>query len=551
MADIINFQQFARRISNTKPIAPIPQTNRKPPPQKKYYFCLNIEEKFHLLNDESDKKQSITSLKPGVAYLLHITAKADSDNASSVKSISSAYDIDVILEQDDGIDIIGECTKTISKNNIETFEDKFELSVRKECSFREIELKLGAKRKDTNENVTEISKLRCTIEVFNQQDRAKLKEINISPDKHYPEEVAIIIINYNEISDSSLRIDVINYPARREKIIKFPVIPRELNLAESKDKGKSPMQYRFKIRDFSRNLPLNFIICLKRLICRYKNELKIVIVDETGLNFPWEILEINIDEHCLLPIGSLASITRWFPFQYFDYPSDLYVEDEVCAGSSIAYIKQNDQNLYTHIEKKILDTISPIPEYHLKLNDMIKQLAKPLNAVALIYIGAHNESILDKTHGELNETPIFSTNIRMYHLEDMFRQSVKSVVFMNACYTGLLKRDNFGKCKGIPEKFLSRNAKIYLGTLATVGSEFAGNLAKMIIERACNTEKGVKIADILKEKRNEAVKRILGENPEENDWNDYLNIFTYVQFGNPLCRLKLTQVSQESCNRKV
>jgi uncharacterized Zn finger protein len=91
---------------------------------------------------------------------------------------------------------------------------------------------------------------------------------------------------------------------------------------------------------------------------------------------------------------------------------------------------------------------------------------------------------------------------------------------------------------GLPEVLLARVANGYIGTSSEIDTQYAAQVAQRILTEAASN-KGVQLSMILRKIRQTAVTK-LEESACQKNWYNFMDAFSYIYYGNPLIRLKLT-----------
>ena len=91
----------------------------------------------------------------------------------------------------------------------------------------------------------------------------------------------------------------------------------------------------------------------------------------------------------------------------------------------------------------------------------------------------------------------------------------------------------------MPELFLSRVARAYVGTLGDVSVEDAERIGARIIAAARNEPEGLAVAALLTSIRRDAAAGFDDRTADNAAWQRLLSSFMYVYYGDPRIRLRL------------
>jgi hypothetical protein len=215
---------------------------------------------------------------------------------------------------------------------------------------------------------------------------------------------------------------------------------------------------------------------------------------------------------------------------------------EVCyKGSVVAYLDKQLGMQEIENEHIILEKLAP--KWCSTLMDLEDRIRQSLQQVGLIYIGCHGKDgiTLQQQHpGQLTA----------YHLVQIHKhQEPRPIALINACESSRIIRDNEWGDGSFVEILLHRCVSGYIGPMAKVGTTEASHIAARIME-AATQEKGVRIAEILRRLREEAVQKyaeVYSRPHGERKEYEYNLLYTlmYVYYGNPLACLYLPMANQK------
>lgn len=307
----------------------------------------------------------------------------------------------------------------------------------------------------------------------------------------------------------------------------------DTSLAKFVEGDDWPKEIRWKLHEFSRRSLLNLLAWFEQLYTHYGEGFGLVIADQTALELPWELLEIQDNEY----LGVLARIIRWVPITRFTVHHHLAIQPEHYTGDMIAYVDTVGIAHSDHEHDRLLKCCTP----YTSLQDLLTRLKKPLDSVALIYLACHGMfTYNDKYKTAVGSLHNPSQRVLALDLAELAEQVDKqTLIFINACHSARLIADKAG-LYGLPEIILSRLANGYIGTVGPVGSKTAQQVSEQMLDAAQKNAEGVNIAEILRQMRVSAAQGILHNPPKDDDaWFQFLYTFMYVYYGNPLAQLTL------------
>lgn len=356
-------------------------------------------------------------------------------------------------------------------------------------------------------------------------------------DEVLPEQTAIMHI----VAKNSGVITVKGWNRRAEKLnTDLPAWdPIRLSDFTGQNSQISPKEVRQRVTNFSRTkIGPEFIRWLKVLRERFHSDLCLIISDDTDLETPWEMLELEDEEY----LGAMVKVCRWLPVRYFDEWSVLKVSNVEKQGTILSYLDDKDLGLdQTYLERQALKVLKRREcKNSTELLNMLGDKG-PSSNVGLIYLGCHGyDGMSFGSRYKLDQ------RITVYNLEIPFRYpEPRPIVFVNACESARIRREGQDYFKGLLEIFLARFASGYIGTLGKVGSVYASTVASRILEDASKVD-GIQIAEVLRRLKAEAAKAVkedesvsLSDEERQKREVKFLYAFMYVFYGNALMHLRL------------
>jgi hypothetical protein len=282
---------------------------------------------------------------------------------------------------------------------------------------------------------------------------------------------------------------------------------------------------------------------LIRLLEKYRNELKLIIIDHTHFEVPWELIDLH-ERHY---VGSMIPTTRWLDvFTPTAEPYSLTVAHDECAGRTLScYLYQEVD--HRDIEAEALSKL----DYNrtgdlLYFFEMLCQLDSSVGMVivsshAFFEVGKSREISVGSKVDSQNRLPL--STFRETQLGVI--KASRPIVFLNGCDSARVtsEEERFVSSYrlGFPEVFLAKGARGFIGTLAAVVDLHAAEYARDFIDKALKNP-DMPVAAILKELRAEAVAALpINPVPDDSQSRKFLNTFMYVYYGNPLTNLKLKE----------
>lgn len=327
--------------------------------------------------------------------------------------------------------------------------------------------------------------------------------------------------------------------SRRGEILQTAAIDWEIKkLAEFIERQEDPEVIRNTMRGFSRTKAGNLIKWVRQLLKEYGQNFCLIVADHTDFETPWEMLELDDDEY----LGAKAVIVRWMKIHTFKGPRTLKPQDIQKQGRVLCYLDEDALGIQqTYLEREMLGSLSTERCKDLKeMRRQLRLLRAPHN-IGLIYLGCHGyegEAIGSREH-------IFD---RLTYLNlEMIKEVTepRPIVFVNACESARLKREG-DYFRGLPEVFLARIASGYIGTLGQVDSTYASQVAQRLLQDAHIEPEGIRVAEVLRKLREEAVNQLLNCDLDElsekeriRKETELIYAFMYVYYGDSQVRLRL------------
>lgn len=383
------------------------------------------------------------------------------------------------------------------------------------------------------------------------KDNQIYRDINFSPnlDKKFNKEVAIL---YIESEEGQYRVRA--RTAEQKQLDTELCSPPELSFSEQMKGDDIPDKLRQisgRMRAFSeentvaRQIRLWLMKLQNTLQTKFNQKLScIVINDRTDSEIPWEMLELSENQYLRASIVTV----RWQDIEntkFWDETNSLInleFQEEHCCGDIVAYTNTTD---FKNVEQEITTLNQFSNNCFQKIYDFLGYLEQINSEISLMFIASHGffgDDITQMYLGE-DDTRQRISLIQLYDYDFDFFKSCRSIVFMNACHSGRLRRDkklgiiNHNYRIGFATFFLKKGAKGVIGTLGKVIDQYAAKVtSNFFAEYQRNPH--LPVAAILRNIRAEAAKNFRANKTEENK-RLFIFTFMYVYYGNPMTVLRL------------
>jgi hypothetical protein len=279
---------------------------------------------------------------------------------------------------------------------------------------------------------------------------------------------------------------------------------------------------------------------LLRLLDRYGSELKLIIIDHTDFEIPWELIDLQERRF----VGAMIATSRWLKVKAPGAGErTLPVVGEECAGRTLSCY------LYQEIDHHQIES-NAVGRLDAQSTDDLQHFFKMLCCrdadVGMVLVSSHaffkagrsREISVGSRANSKNRLPLSA--FRETELK-VIKES-RPIVFLNGCDSARVTFENerfvSSYRRGFPEVFLAKGARGFIGTLAAVKDDHAAEFARDFIIKALERP-DLPVATLLRELRAEAAARLPRPVPEEAEALKFLNTFMYVYYGSPLTSLRL------------
>ena len=364
-------------------------------------------------------------------------------------------------------------------------------------------------------------------------------------EQRFPQDIAIL---YVEARDD--RYSVHLHHAEQNSLETEPDPKPDLSFSQMMARKCLPAKIRGLVRAFSNKKRTTQQIrsWLRRLQATLQQQGQslacLIINDRTDFEIPWELIELDKQ-----PLGAVLPVVRWQDIQDPDDWENIQClpaakpKTDRCCGDAIAYA--NSQELQgTAAEVQLLDRFSG--QCFQNVHHFLTHLQQPPSPVGLLFIASHGffqDDIEDIALGEQQDSNQQLSLIELYGWDFDFFQTSPAIVFMNACHSGrLCRNDRFNVFDpeyriGFATFFLEQGAKGVIGTLGQVSDRYAAKIAQQFFEEL-HQNPDLTVAALLRNLRAQISTRLQTEKNEET-WYLFLYTFMYVYYGNPMTVLQL------------
>ena len=492
-----------------------------------------------------DEQGDVQQLQAGETYTLAITGSLNrpglhTEGITITEGIElhlrCALDIDALLKLD-----LDDGSFSLSYEEAARFKEEFTISI--PADFPSCHLILGLSYTLPDAYPEKLERKVPIKGTRNLEDRQLLEASQI--EAGLPEHVVILVIN----PDSSPSLVPQNTFKLRgwshwgEQLEKAATPRAIVSVAEMLDRESDPVAIINSIRYFSSTISEDLTRWLLALYKKNPERLCIIIIDNTTLEIPWEMFEIDRGQY----LGAITRVVRWLPSRRFSHRYTLKIADaSPHSGPVIAYLDSGLGTKETAPEREALQKL--IVDYYPSLQKLEHRICQSLDQIGLIYVGCHGQlgAILHAGARQKRSDQLRSINLEMIYQSD----EPHITVFVNACESARIIQNNDLDPSNFVEGFLTHCAAGYIGTLAEVDVITAADIAKRILEAAMDAE-GIQVAEILRRLRSEAVEQLKtamrlsdDEQAKKNQLYNVIDIFMYVYYGSPLARLHLLTANQ-------
>jgi hypothetical protein len=279
-----------------------------------------------------------------------------------------------------------------------------------------------------------------------------------------------------------------------------------------------------------------------------------LINDETDCEIPWELLGLSDDNYLDSLLGMLfvavrlQDIPNLNPRWSNGFHNSLSIEEFKqcdCLGDIVAYTNSEEFPKSVEQERNVLKQFN---EFHGEgFNDVdrfLNELENKTSKVSIIYIGSHCffGKDISQMYFKMSEEKVFYADLNYYGFT--FLKESGCIVFMNACHSGRLHRDNRNinddHRKGFATLFLKKGARGVIGTLGKVSDKYAPQVTENFFMEYLR-DQSRPVADILREIRAKAAQDFAGDKRNKEKTLLFIFTFMYVYYGNPITVLQLTK----------
>jgi len=497
---------------------------------QKVYFNLELihpaenEEPFASITSGLDME--MPTFEPGKAYQVRVWGSGNAQPGQKGVYIHSGMNLFLWAHNTLGI-TISNPRSHVARDDVHTFTHVFDIMVVEEIPMGDLTLELCYVDSEIPHHPRIATTMRVSLAgQHNLVSEELLEKCHVSLDVRPPDNVAILHIE--AALEKQLRLTGWNCrtPSLSIAALDIPA----LDLGGFDETLTDPQTLRLQMRDFSANETSGLCAWLDRLRQKYGEDLGIIIVNHTEIEFPWEMLELADNNY----LGALARIVHWLPVQLYGHRQDLQVAAETLAGAVMAYIDESATPEHHPLTSFIHHLYQTFAQLKVKMMDS-------LQSVGLVYLESkgiftyENEQYcvsVDELHNPANRR----VQLTLSDLPALPKD--RPILFVNACHSARLVRGHFGLV-GLPQALLARIASGFIGSLGPVNPAVAAKIAQKIFQEARSQTDGASLPEILRQLRAYAVQQVI-TNPSKQNQLLFIYTFMYIYYGNPMARLHLT-----------
>ncbi|MFN8444382.1 MAG: CHAT domain-containing protein [Caldilineaceae bacterium] len=514
----------------------------------KYHFHLVLLPQFSDYSQRSQQSVAMVDrLIAGQLYTMRVTVDPDPDNQTTICGVTMSSDINIYLDCTNPLIHVEPLAITVEAEGVTGKTYEFQVKVAPTYSGESVSFLLNFRRIGTASNPIQLSKYNLPGQAMQTEQPLQLRHIVL--DFRLQEQVRILHAAPRGTSHYHIRSYWDEEPFDVE-ILNPGVSPARY--IEIKDPPKDIID---KIKAKSSNNPVTFIRWLKDHLYRYGQNFCLVIQDDSDeSDMAWELIHLYLHPgDCPLlpadlcgqvPLGALITITRWVSdLHWYDIEHQLTINESMTSGRVVAFFDHGRTFPAAQTERNALKAF--VTDDYGDINSFRARLDTNLNDAGLIYIGSHGIIINEKQEKDFilsldrrEEIKVFDLTALSY-LENF---SARPIVIVNACHSAWLFRHE-GVRYGLSIALLQQIAKDFVGTIGPVSDKRAAEVAEAIFAKLNTPANGMRLAELLRDIRTDAFRKLTKSQSHMDDWLDFLYTFMYVYYGNPFSRLQLTLVA--------
>jgi hypothetical protein len=416
---------------------------------------------------------------------------------------------------------------------------EFKLRTAKQCPIDEITFKLSSQRLDSRRvSHTPVANLKIALAGTHAPiDQKLMDSCRLDLNCQLPKYAAILHIEAEKKTQDGIfnkyRLSYWSYhhPLIKTSVYAYHTLSLDNFQTRLKNKTVEHQHIKDEMAGFSRHFDDKLKKAIYQLYEKYPESGCLIIVDYPFSEVPWEMLYLK--ESDKIHLGTHVNVARWLHTQDEEGTCLLQIQETEQQGTMISYL---NNEVAQQAEKQILDTLTHHSCHTTEV--FMKRLHQSLENIGLVYLSCHGSfsyhSYYQVRFGSIDDV---AEQVILIELESLGYQDQRPIFFVNACHSGRLQAEN-GVFYGLPEVLLARVANGYIGTSSEIDTQYAAQVAQRILTEAASN-KGVQLSMILRKIRQTAVTK-LEESACQKNWYNFMDAFSYIYYGNPLIRLKLT-----------
>ena len=268
------------------------------------------------------------------------------------------------------------------------------------------------------------------------------------------------------------------------------------------------------------------------------DELRLLIIDASGFDIPWELLHVPGSEAPARPagpLGGLLAVSRSVALQQTTNKGAPYT-DHACRGRLLAYVAEEMAADRKFLPGYVTGAVN-------NLDELLDQLDRAQRSLGLVYVACHGHYADELSDLLLEDIKYY--DIAMNPLTALAKS--RAVVFLNACHAARLLWDPRinSDVYGFARAFLQAGADVVIGPTGLVETELAGRIAAEVLDQVTR-QPNQSLAATLTQVRAKIAQRVIGKRrPAEADLKEFVYTFMYVCYGNPYATLEVTVGDEE------
>jgi hypothetical protein len=480
-----------------------------------------------------EPQQGRVVLAPGSTFSVRVELMSAGLEETDAVDFTEAAFLSLHWEGAEGLSVQPE-PASLSPEDINSRQARREFWLKTDPGAKGVQGRLVLSRRGARGAAQELRSLELRVEAAGAgiqlpealRDRS-LVDLELAPT--HPEATAFLHV---EATDKKLRLHW--FPSKVPQVEPIAIFEPPWNLLDAQGQ-RNTEKILGTVRDFFRRHCAPLLAWLNERV-EARSDFTLIIQEQAETRVPWEMLELHLKKergYVSTPIGALIKVVRWLtvadPTQR-EGVNRLKIDRQTWSGQALSYVAEKELEQ----AKRELEALKGCRHERFDdIEDLWTQLQTPSSEqpTAMLFIASHGRQ---EQEPEVFESPLtrLTRNLPLLDLQE------RPMVFINACYSGVLQQDKLG-LSGLPEILLGTSAGAYLGVLGEVEEGVAATIGERIL-RVAREKDGVCIPELLRTIRKEAFAKLDPKKPETRA--AYVYTFMYVFYGTPEAWLKLEPV---------